>query len=119
MRYMDTLHGVEFRENSANSQPLYVDAHGRILRFSLKPGQSISEHKAANSPFYVIILKGRGIFTGGDRFEREFGPDTLIVFDPEEIHSIRALDEELVFLGILHGVAGARPDKIGGLLGQE
>ena len=119
MRVMELTEGLEFRENKPNSQPLYVDANGRILRFALRPGQSIDEHSAPNSPFYVTVLQGKGIFTGGDGQEREVGPNTLLVFDPAERHSVRAVDEDLVFIGFLHGVGSARPDKVGGLLGQE
>jgi hypothetical protein len=38
----------------------------------------------------VVVLQGKGIFSGGDGIEHTFGPNTLLVFDPGENHSIRA-----------------------------
>jgi quercetin dioxygenase-like cupin family protein len=85
----------------------------------LKPGQSIEEHNAPSSPFYVVVIKGRGMFSGADGVEREFGPDAILIFDKSENHTVRALDEELVFVGFLHGVEGTRPGKVGGLLADQ
>ena len=93
-----------------------MDENGRIIRFMLQPGQSISEHNAPSSPFYVIGLQGQGMFAGADGVERPFGPNDLLVLDKGEVHSVRALDEALVFLGILHGVEGTRPGKVGGVM---
>jgi len=59
------------------AQPLHVDPNGRAILFTLKPGQSLREHNLPNSPFYVVILRGRGVLTGGDGVEQTFGPDTL------------------------------------------
>ncbi len=119
MRRTDLLSNVAFRDATPNSEPLFVDSHGRVLRFSLKPGQVIHEHKAPNSPFYVVVLKGEGVFTGGDGEEVRATPNTLLVFDPGEMRSVRALDQEFVFVGFLHGVASARPEKTGGTLGRD
>jgi quercetin dioxygenase-like cupin family protein len=78
-----------------------------VLLFRLKPEQSFREHNAPSSPFYVVVLSGRGVFAGGDGVGQTFGPNTLLVFDPGEKHIIRALDE-LVFVGFLHGAPGAQ-----------
>ena len=119
MRTMDLLEGIEFRERSANAQPLFVDNNGRVLRFALKPGQRIAEHRAPGTPLYIVVLQGYGVFTGGDGEEVEVGPHSLLIFDPGENHSVRAKDEEFVFLGILHGVPDSREGKTGGVLGRE
>jgi hypothetical protein len=59
------------------------------------------------------------MFKGSDGQEQQCGPNTLLIFNPAENHSLRALDENLVFIGILHGVPTARPGKVGGELGRE
>ncbi len=118
MRTTHLLENLEFHESAPNAQPLYVDEHGRALRFTLKPGQSIREHDAPHSPFYIVVLKGQGVFAGDDGKEQQFGPNALLIFEPGECHSVRALDEELVFVGFLHGVSGARPGRAGGELGR-
>ncbi len=119
MKTMQLLEGLKFTDKVPNSEPLFVDAQGRILRFTLKPGQSIREHNAPHSPFYVVVLKGHGLFAGGDGHEQPLGPHSLLIFDPAENHVIRAVDEELVFVGFLHGVPGMPPDKVGGALARH
>lgn len=103
MQHTDLLENVEFGDKNPHAEPLRVDRNGRAILFSLKPGQSIREHNAPTSPFYVVVLKGRGVFAGGDGVEQTCGPDSLLVFEPGEDHSIRAVDE-LIFIGFLHGV---------------
>jgi quercetin dioxygenase-like cupin family protein len=96
-----------FSDKGPHAEPLHADPNGRAILFTLKPEQSIREHNAPSSPFYVVILSGRGVFSGGDGEEREVGPHTLLLFDPGEQHSVRATDE-LVFVGFLHGAPGAQ-----------
>lgn len=107
MESFDLMEGLQFHQKNPNAEPLHVDAQGRVLRFTLLPGQSIREHLVPSSPFYVVVLKGQGVFTGKDGTEHSFGPNTLLVFDPGERHTVRALDE-LIFVGILHGAPGAQ-----------
>jgi hypothetical protein len=45
------------------------------------------------------------MFAGGDGKGQQCGPNSLLVFDPGENHVIRALAEELVFVGFLHGAS--------------
>ena len=94
----------EFDDKGPHADPLHVNKNGRVILFTLKPGQTIREHNAPSSPFYVIILGGRGIFTGGDGAERVVGSNTLLV---GEQHSVHALDT-IVFIGFLHGTPGAQ-----------
>jgi len=119
MHAMNLLEDLVFHDKDPYAEPLYVDKAGRVLRFTLRPGQSIKEHSAPKSPFYVVVLKGHGLFTGGDGHERRFGPNSLLVFDPAEAHMIRAEDEELVFVGILHGVPETREGKVSGKMVQQ
>ena len=96
-----------------------VNQDGRILRWMLKPGQSIMEHRAPHSPLYIVVLKGHGMFAANGEPEQAFGPNTLLTIEPNEAHSVRALDEELVFVGFLQGVAGTRPDRTGGEMAEK
>jgi len=102
MKVTNLLENLEFGNKEPHAEPLHADKEGRAILFTLKPGQSIREHNAPSSPFFVVVLKGWGVFTGGDGIERTCGPDTLLVFDTAEQHAIRAVDE-LVFVGFLHG----------------
>jgi len=118
MRSMGLLDQLEFHDTDPYAEPLFVDENNRVLRFTLKPGQSIVEHNAPHSPFNVVVLQGRGLFAGGDGQERSFGPNSLLVFDPGEHHSIRALDEPLVFVGFLHGAPRAQKGRPGGRMSK-
>ena len=102
MKIANLLENLKFGNPDPRAEPIHSDREGRAILFTLKPGQSIREHNAPSSPFFAIVLKGKGIFAGGDGVEHTCGPNTLLVFDPGENHAIHAT-EELVFIGILHG----------------
>ena len=103
MKTINVLENLKFKDKDAHAEVVHYDVQGRAIRFMLKPGQSIREHNAPSSPFFVVILKGKGTFAGGDGVAHEVGPNTLLIFDPGENHAIHAL-EELVFVGFLHGI---------------
>lgn len=119
MKYRQLLEDLEFHDPVPFAQPLLVDQHSRILRWMLKPGQRIGEHRVPDSPFYVVIIKGHGMFAGWDGLEQRYDPGALLVFEPGEPHSVRALDENLIFISFLQGVESMRPDRTGGKLGRE
>jgi len=102
METFQLLHDLEFHENHPYAEPLLVSKTGRILRFTLRPGQVVREHSAPHSPVYIVVLQGTGLFAGADGREHEFGPNTLLTFEPGEQHAVRTLDEELVFVAFLH-----------------
>lgn len=102
------MEGWEFHDKNPYAQPLYVSHDGRILRYTLRPGQNVREHQAPHSPVYVVVLKGNGMFAGADGREQQFGPNALIIFEAGENHSIRAQEEELVFVTFMHGAPGAQ-----------
>ena len=87
MKSKQLLDQLEFHESVPFAQPLLVNKDARILRWTLKPGQSIIEHSVPHSPFYVVMLKGHGIFTSSNGEEQEFGPDSLLIFEPGEVRS--------------------------------
>ncbi len=113
MKSQQLLDDLEFHQSVPFAQPLFVRHDGRILRWMLKPGQQITEHSVPHSPFYVVVLKGHGMFAANGEQEQKFGPFSLLIFDPGEAHTVRALEEELVFVGFLQGVADMRPDRTG------
>ena len=112
MKSIDLAQSTVFSSKGPHAEPLHVDRNGRAILFTLKPGQIIREHNAPSSPFFAVILQGHGFFSGGDGQENNFGPGTLLVFDPGEQHAIRAQDEDLVFLGFLHGAPGAQVEEL-------
>ena len=105
MKTVKLLENLEFHDKNPYAEPLHVDKVGRVLRFTLKPGQEVVRHNAPDSPVYIIVLKGQGLFAGGEGQEQQFGPNSLLIFDPGEDHTVRALNEELLFLVILQGAS--------------
>lgn len=118
MRKINLLEQLTFHQNRPYSEPLLVDSHARVLRFTLKPGQTIAEHNAPSSPFYVVGLAGSGIFTDGEGVSHRVAPDDLLIFEVGEKHSVAALDEDFVFLGILLSAPRVRDDHVGGTLAR-
>lgn len=119
MKTMELLDRLEFHNEHPYAQPLLVTETGRVLRFMLKPGQHIEEHNVPGSPFFIVVLKGEGIFVGNDGNEQRLGPNSLLIFDPGERHSVRALDEELIFVGFLHGVPDMRSGRVSGAISRR
>jgi quercetin dioxygenase-like cupin family protein len=107
MKSINLFESWEFDPKGPHADPLHVDKNGRAILFTLEPQQTIREHNVPSSPFYVVVLAGRGLFAGGNGVEQEVGANTLLVFEPGEQHTVRAL-ENLVFVGVLHGAPGAQ-----------
>lgn len=101
MQILNLLDAPEFHDKDPYAQPLHVTSTGRALRYTFRPGQSVREHSVPNSPVYIVVLKGTGVFTGGEGVEQTFGPNAFLTFEPGEEHAIRATNEDLVLLVIL------------------
>ncbi len=108
MKSFDVMTGWKFGDKDPVAEPLYVTQDGRILRFALHAGQTVREHEAPHSPVYLQVLQGSGMFAGADGREHKASAGALLVFDAGETHTIRALNEDLVFLAYLHGAPGAQ-----------
>lgn len=107
MKTISLMENWEFKTDAPYAEPLFVAHDGRILRFALRPGQIVREHQAPHSPVYIVVLKGHGMFAGADGKEEQLGPEALIIIDAGENHSIRALEEDLVFVTFMHGAPAA------------
>jgi quercetin dioxygenase-like cupin family protein len=104
MKTIQLFDALQFHEKNPYSQPLCMDAQGRVMRFALRPGQSIRAHNTPDSPLYLIVLDGSGIFSGSDEREFECGVGPLLIFDPGENHILRARDRDLILVGFMHNV---------------
>ena len=81
MKSINLMENWKFSDKDPHAEPLFADKNGRVILFTLKPGQSIREHHAPSSPFYVVVLSGKGVFAGGDGKELTVGPNNLLLFD--------------------------------------
>lgn len=103
------MKNIEFSDGEhGHAQVLYADASSRALRFALKKGQKI-DNFYPHSPVQVIILKGSGVFEGKNGYQTATN-NTLIHFAEDEEFSVRAENEELVFIALMHGSTRVDPD---------
>lgn len=78
----------------------------RLVVFRIAPGQAVAPHHNA-STVILTVLAGRGIVSGGDS-ESAVGEGDVVVYEPNETHGMRAVDEELVLLATIAPRPGAR-----------
>ena len=100
MRTIDLFEDVIFSERKAHAESLHSNEEGRALRFAFLPDQKIESHEAPHSPIHLVIIQGRGMFAGADGVERECSEGMMVIFDSGEKHTVRALDEKLVYVAI-------------------
>ncbi len=103
MKIFNLLECAKFADVDPHAEPLHVDKLGRVLLYALRPGQTVREHNSPHSPVYLSVLQGEGMFAGGDATEVRLGPNMFMLLNQGEMHSVRALDDDLIFLTILHG----------------
>jgi quercetin dioxygenase-like cupin family protein len=78
----------------------------RLVVFRIAPGQAVPPHRNA-STVTLTVISGRGFIRGGDD-ERPVVPANTVVFEPNEIHGMRAELEELVLLATITPRPGTR-----------
>ena len=81
-------------------------ADARLVVFRLDPGQSVPPHRSASTVILTVIA-GRGFATGGE-VERQIAPGDVVVFEPNEMHGMRAPDEQLILLATIAPRPGDR-----------
>lgn len=106
MKVVNTLENYVFGEAGPYAQQLNSDQMGKIVRYTLKPGQELDETHAPFLPRYFVVVQGSGMFISEDGSMKECGPGSIILFDPKEENSIKADNEELIVLGFLFWASG-------------
>lgn len=100
MRTFNLLTDIKFNERNAHAESLHSNEEGRVLRFAFLPEQRLEAHTSPHSPVHLVVLQGRGNFAGADGVEHECSPGMMVAFDAGEGHTVRALDERLVYVAI-------------------
>ena len=85
---------------------LHDSADARLIVFRLSPGQSVAPHRNASS-VTLTVISGTGMTSGADE-ERPVSTGDVVTYDPNEIHGMRAMDEELVLLATITPRPGSR-----------
>jgi quercetin dioxygenase-like cupin family protein len=79
----------------------------RLVVFRIGAGQQVAPHRNA-STVTLTILRGEGWLAGRDG-ERRCAAGDMVVFEPNEIHGMRADDTELHLLATITPRPGSRP----------
>lgn len=93
---------------------LYDSPDARVIVFRIAPGQVVPPHRN-ESTVMLTVVSGRGIVSGGDD-ERAVDPGEVVVYEPSELHGMRAVDDELVLVATITprpSQRGATPALVG------
>ena len=85
-------------------------ADARLVVFRIAPGQAVAPHRNA-STVLLTVLAGRGLVTGDDG-ERSVNAGDVVVYEPNELHGMRAVEEEFVLLATIAPRPGTRADAV-------
>ncbi|HZO18063.1 MAG TPA: cupin domain-containing protein [Gemmatimonadaceae bacterium] len=78
----------------------------RSVVFRIGPGQVVAPHRSA-STVLLTTISGRGIVSGADT-EQEMQPGDVVVYEPNELHGMRATDDTFVLLATITPRPGDR-----------
>ncbi|MBL8164560.1 MAG: cupin domain-containing protein [Anaerolineae bacterium] len=106
MKTISLMDDLVFGEQGPYAQQLNSDQLGKIVRYTLKPGQELDETHAPFMPRYFVVLKGTGVFKSENGEEQRVGPGSVVIFAPKEENSIAATDEDVVVIGFLYWATG-------------
>ena len=71
----------------------------RLVVFRLAPGQKVAPHRSRSSVM-IDVLAGSGIFAGENQ-EIRCATGSVILYEPNELHGMRADEEELLLLATI------------------
>jgi quercetin dioxygenase-like cupin family protein len=85
---------------------VHDDADARLVVFRLAPGQSVAPHRSV-STVTLTVIAGRGLVLGGS-VERRVETGHVAVFEPNEMHGMRAEADPFVLLAVITPRPGDR-----------
>lgn len=77
----------------------------RLVVFRIEPGQQVAPH-TSTSTVILSVVTGRGIVLGAEG-ERNVQAGDVVVYEPNELHGMRATDEQLVITATITPRPGA------------
>jgi quercetin dioxygenase-like cupin family protein len=78
----------------------------RLVTFVLAAGQSVPPHRNSSSVL-LTVLSGQGMISG-EADERVCVEGDIVAFGPNELHGMRAIDEEFLVLAAITPRPGSR-----------
>jgi quercetin dioxygenase-like cupin family protein len=110
MKVLDVRHVAREAVAASPTRPATAVVHdspdARLIVFRLSPGQAVAPHRNGSS-VTLTVISGSGVAAGADT-ERRITTGDVVTYDPNEIHGMRAADEELVLLATITPRPGSR-----------
>lgn len=110
MKTLDARRAAAEAKAVSSSRPATAIVHdspdARVVVFRIAPGQAVAPHRNG-STVILTVLAGRGMVTGGDR-QRLVSAGDVIVYEPNELHGMSAVDAELVLSATITPRPGTR-----------
>ena len=110
MKVLDVRHVAREAVAANPTRPataiVHDSADARLIVFLLSPGQAVAPHRNA-STVTLTVISGSGLASGADA-ERAITTGDVVTYGPNEIHGMRAPDEELVLLATITPRPGSR-----------
>jgi quercetin dioxygenase-like cupin family protein len=85
---------------------LHDSPDARLVVFRLAPGQFVAPHRST-STVILLVLRGGGQLSG-ESAEQAVATGDIVVYQPNELHGMRANDEELLLLATIAPRPGTR-----------
>jgi quercetin dioxygenase-like cupin family protein len=90
------LRDIATPDGSRSPVVLHSGDEGRAVLIGLDAGQELGDHQVKESAFLVMLEGSVHVSSGGEELEAEAG--TLVLFDPDERHSVTAADGARILL---------------------
>jgi quercetin dioxygenase-like cupin family protein len=110
MKHLDTRAAAREARAAQPNRPATALLHdvlaARLVIFRIAPGQAVPPH-TSTSMVILTVLEGTGTVVGGTE-ERAVSVGDVIIYEPNELHGMRAADDTLVLLATITPRPGAR-----------
>ena len=110
MKVLDVRHAAREAVAANPTRPataiLHDSADARLIVFRLSPGQAVAPHRNSSS-VTLTVISGSGLASGAHA-ERPITAGDVVTYDPNEIHGMRAADDDLVLLATITPRPGSR-----------
>lgn len=90
---------VALRLDQAATAIVHDSRESRLVVFRLEPGQVVAPHRSTSS-VQLTVLEGRGRLSGESN-EESCGIGDVVVYAPQELHGMRAIDRQLLLLATI------------------
>ena len=114
MKALDPRRAAREAQAAAPTRPATAIVHDsadvRLIVFRLAPGQEVPPHRST-STVQLTVLEGAGTLTGEDAgapTERPCAAGDVVLYEPNELHGMRAAGAELLLLATITPRPGAR-----------